>query len=677
MKQILQSFKNGKTHIVNAPAPMLKKNHVLIRTTLSLVSSGTERMLINFGRSSIIGKIKQQPEKVKDVINKIKTDGIASTLEAVKSKLDLPITMGYSNVGVVIAVGENVSHVAIGDRVVSNGAHAEIVCVPKNLCAKIPDNVSDEQASFTVLAAIALQSIRLSKPEIGECFGIIGLGIVGLLAAQILKANGCNVICFDIDKNKVQLAKRINLNAIHVTDDTDFSAKAFFLSNTQGLDGVIISASTQSNLPIKQAATLCRKKGRIVLVGVTGLEIDRNDFYQKELSFQVSCSYGPGRYDKSYEERGNDYPLPYVRWTENRNFQAILDLMSKNQIQTNALVSHHFNIEDAVKAYDLLTSNKPSMGIVLLYTEDQTSQQAIVKLPKCNIIKNERITVGVIGAGNYAYRTLVPILSKMPVRLKTITSNSSHSGYFVGKKFGFEYASTNPDEILHDSEINTVFILTRHDTHASFVIQALNARKHVFVEKPLCLTEDEEMLIHETHKQYPALRLVTGYNRRSAPHTQKIKNLLSKLNEPKCINITVNAGYAPADHWIHDPKIGGGRIVGEACHFLDLMTYLTEAEIINKNITYIDGDIETKSDKAIITLKFSDGSIGSIQYFANGHASFSKERIEIFCAGKILQLENFKVLRGFGWKNFKKMALFRQDKGHYNYIKEFITSISQ
>jgi len=658
MKQILQNLKTGQTELTEVPVPKSKSGYMLIRTSASLISAGTERMLIDFGKAGWIDKARQQPEKVQQVLDKIRTDGLMPTLDAVQSKLDQPLPLGYCNVGKIDRGPQS------GKRVISNGPHAEYVCVPENLCAEIPDSVSDEEAAFTVVGAIGLQGVRLAQPTLGESFVVTGLGLIGLLTVQILLANGCRVLGIDFDSAKCDLARQLGADAVDLSKGENPVDAAMAFSNDRGVDGVLITAATKSSDPVHQAAQMCRKRGRIVLVGVTGLELNRSDFYEKELSFQVSCSYGPGRYDPEYEEKGHDYPLGFVRWTEQRNFEAILDLMASGKLNVKPLISHRFPLESAEDAYNLISENKePYLGIVLTYDESETNAaSASVSLSApgtAQKLKPEAPVVGVIGAGNFTGQVILPALQKTEVRLKIIASGGGVSGTHLGKKFGFEESTTDAERIFSDPEINTVFITTRHNTHAQFVSDALNSGKHVFVEKPLCLTIQElDSLtgIFRTETRYlkSDTRLMVGFNRRFAPHVIKMKALLDISREPKSFIMTVNAGKIPRDHWTQDPKVGGDRIIGEACHFIDLLRFLSGSRIKASSLSELKSGV---GDTVSIQLAFEDGTIGTIHYFANGNKAFPKERLEVFTAQKILQLDNFKTLKGYGWKNFKKMRL--------------------
>ena len=684
MKQIFQHLRTGAVEITELPPPQVGMNQILIRTHRSLISPGTESMLVEFGRGNLLDKARQQPEKVRQVLEKIKVDGLLPTVEAVKSKLDQPIPLGYCNVGEVLEVGEGVEDFQAGDRVVSNGPHAEVVRVPVNLCAKVPEGVSDDEAAFTVLAAVALQGIRLIQPTLGESFVVTGLGLVGLLAVQLLKAQGCRVLGLDVDTARVELAKIYGTDAVDLSKGEDPLTAAQAFSRGRGVDGVLIAASTESNEPIHQAAQMCRKKGRIVLVGAVGMDFQRADFYEKELSFQVSCSYGPGRYDPAYEEGGHDYPIGYVRWTEQRNFEAVIDMLAEKRLDTVTLISHRFPMVEAAKAYELIGSTEPVLGILLTYDEvgEARFNRTIKLIPEgSRAVATAKPVVGVIGAGNYATRILIPALKKAGARLKTVASSGGASGVHAGRKFGFESATTDTESLLADPDINAVVIATRHDSHAHLVCQALQAGKYVFVEKPLALTREELGEIEATYERLQskgeAPLLMVGFNRRFAPHVRKMKALLNGVSEPKSLVLTVNAGEIPPDHWIQDPAVGGGRIIGEVCHFIDLLRFLVGAPVVAVQATML-GDapgVAIRDDKVSVTLRFADGSFGTVHYLANGHRSFPKERLEVFCNGRILQLDNFRRLRGYGWKGFRKLNLWRQDKGNTQSVVAFLDAI--
>jgi len=671
---------SGETRIVDVPVPRYGISDVLVQSRASLISIGTERMLVEFGKANILSKARQQPEKVRMVLEKARTDGLATTIDAVKSKLDQPLPLGYCNVGKVCKVGAGVRGVKEGDRVVSNGFHAEMVCVSQNLCAVIPDKVDDTTASFTVLAAIGLEGIRLAAPDLGESFVVTGLGLIGLLTVQLLRAHGCRVLGIDFDETKLKLARKFGAETVSLAQGENAVEAGMAFSRGRGVDGVLVCASTKSSDPVSQAARMCRKRGRIILVGVTGLELNRSDFYEKELSFQVSCSYGPGRYDLEYEDEGRDYPFAYVRWTEQRNFEAVLDMMAEGKLDIQSLISHQFNFTDAVAAYQVLSDDKQALGIILQYgdnSQEELSKKQVVLRGKDEFSTGKAIC-GFIGAGNYASRVLIPAFTQAGAQLHTIVSSGGVSAAHHGERKGFHKAATDVEVILDNPEINTVAIVTRHNSHARYVIKALKAGKHVFVEKPLCLTLAEIEEIEEVYS-HSSSRLMVGFNRRFSRHIIKMKTLLGAVKQPKAFIMTMNAGAIPADTWIQDGGVGGGRIIGEACHYIDLMRFLAGSEIVSVQARRM-GDsptVEITEDKAAITLGFADGSFGTIHYLANGGKAFPKERIEVFAGNGVLQLDNFRKLKGFSWPGFKKMNLWRQDKGQNACAADFLKSIEK
>jgi predicted dehydrogenase/threonine dehydrogenase-like Zn-dependent dehydrogenase len=686
MKQIIQNMANGVTSIVDAPSPQCSSGFLLINTTTSLISAGTERMLVGFGKATYFDKARQQPEKVKMVLDKVATDGLLTTFEAVRSKLGQPLPLGYCNVGVVAEIGANVDGFRAGDRVVSNGPHADVVKVLKNLCARIPDCVDDESAAFVVLASIGLQGIRLAQPTLGESFVVTGVGLIGLLTVQLLRAQGCRVLAIDFDETKLALARQFGAHTCNPGAGNDPVDAGLAFSRGNGIDGVIITASTQSSDPVTQAARMCRKRGRIVLVGVAGLELNRADFYEKELSLQVSCSYGPGRYDPNYEDKGHDYPLGFVRWTEQRNFEAVLDMLAGGQLDVKPLITHRFEFEDAPKAYEALTADKTGLGMLLQYISPTEQRMArSVALKPAATFAPQRPVMGFIGAGNYASRMLIPAFKAAGAQFHTIVTAGGISGVIHGEKAGFAEASTDMAALLANPSINTVAIVTRHDTHARFVARALQAGKHVFVEKPLAI--ESEGLV-EVRAAYDAAhasgaqggpQVMVGFNRRFSPQVQKMKALLLPVKEPKSFIMTMNAGAIPATHWTQDTLVGGGRIIGEACHFIDLMRFLAGSPIVTVQARRI-GDapgMTITEDKASITLGFEDGSFGTIMYLANGAASFPKERVEVFAAGRVLQLDNFRKLKGYGWPGFSKMNLWKQDKGQNACAAAFLQALDK
>jgi predicted dehydrogenase/threonine dehydrogenase-like Zn-dependent dehydrogenase len=657
MKQIIQSFKTGETILEEVPAPQVAKGTVLIQTTRSLVSLGTERMLVEFGKSNLISKARQQPDKVKQVLDKIKTEGLLPTLEAVFNKLGEPLPLGYCNVGKVIAVGEGVSEFKVGDRVASNGQHAEFVSIPKNLVAHIPDSVSDEQAAFTVIGAIGLQGIRLLNPTLGETVVVTGLGLIGLLTAQLLVANGCKVIGVDIDESKLALAKQWGIIPFNPRNG---DVVKFVEENTNGVgaDGVIITASAKTDEIISQAAKMSRKRGQIILVGVIGLNLSRAEFYEKELSFQVSCSYGPGRYDENYENRGIDYPLPFVRWTEKRNFEAILQSISSGKLQVTEMITEVIPLDNYLDIYGEIGSSK-SIASILKYNETEVVPQNTIQLKEANY-SGQKGVIGIIGSGNFTKMTMLPALKGSGANYKYIASKGGVSGTAMAQKHGFSHSTTNVDDVLKDGEVDLVLITTRHNLHASMTIKCLEAGKHVFVEKPLALnTEELENVIAAQQKS--GKTVMVGFNRRFSPHAEKMKSLLG--NSQMNVIATMNAGNIPANVWVHDMLVGGGRIVGEACHFIDLITYLTGSRVKSVCMNAMGINPEENTDNASILLKYENGSIGVINYFSNGSKSYSKERLEVYSQERTLIMDNFRKTEGFGFKNFTKLKT-KLDKGH-------------
>lgn len=688
MNQILQNLKTGVTELVDVPCPQVKPGQLLIRTTCSLVSAGTERMLVDFGKAGLIDKARQQPDKVKMVLDKVRTDGLMPTLDAVRNKLDQPLPLGYCNVGRVVAVGRGVEGFAVGDRVASNGKHAEMVAVPVNLCARIPEGVSDETAAFTVIGAIALQGIRLVQPTLGEAVVVTGLGLVGQMTVQLLRAQGCRVLGIDFDPARLALAARFGAETVNPAAGEDPILSAQRFSRGRGVDAVLVTAATRSSEPMHQAALMCRQRGRVVLVGVTGLELSRDDFFKKELTFQVSCSYGPGRYDSDYEDRGQDYPIGFVRWTEQRNFEAVLDMMAGGRLDVQPLVSHRFPLEQTLAAYAVVGGSEPSMGIVLQYPAGAEKSDALLCQPSIPLAAPARhrggetggARVGFIGSGNYATAVLIPAFKAAGARLVSVASSTGVSGVHAGKKYGFEQTTTDTEGLLADPQVNTIVITTRHNSHCRLVCEALRLGKHVFVEKPLCLSLEELAQVEAAYAKAQAQAeegaaplLMVGFNRRFAPQVQRMKALLAGVGGPKSLVMTVNAGVIPPDHWTQDPEVGGGRIVGEACHFIDLLAFLVGSDITCHHKTAM---ASATGDTVSLQLEFGDGSIGAIHYFANGSKSFAKERLEVFAAGRILQLDNFRRLTGYGWPGFKKMHLWRMDKGQKQCAKAFVEAVA-
>lgn len=658
MKQIIQDLKSGATILEDVPVPQVKEGYVLVKTTRSLVSLGTERMLVEFGKANLIDKARQQPDRVKQVLDKIKTDGLQPTLEAVFNKLGQPLPLGYCNVGRVVAVGRGVTTFKVGDRVASNGNHAEFVCVPQNLCAKIPDTVTDDEAAFTVIGSIALQGIRNLNPQLGENIVVVGLGLIGLVAAQLLKANGCNVIGTDFDQQKVDMANAFGVTAINPGKGTDPVKYVEESTSGIGADGVLITASAKSDEVIHQACLMSRKRGRIVLVGVIGLNMRRDDFYKKELTFQVSCSYGAGRYDEDYENKGHDYPLAYVRWTEKRNFQTILDAIASGRLDVKPLITEVVELENYNEIYgDMRKSG--SIASILKYPED-AQQVSVVRIDNAHSTAGGG-KIGIIGAGNYTSSMVVPCLMKAQARIKYIASAGGLNAKVLAKKAGAEMATSDYHEVLNDPEVGMVIITTRHNMHAKMVKEALEAGKSVFVEKPLCLHPEElDQIISAYKKAGDGVTLTVGFNRRFSPFAVKMKQMVG--DGPKNIVATMNAGFIPAEMWVHDLQVGGGRIIGEACHFIDLCSFLAGSKVTAVCMNAMGETPQENTDNATLMLRYENGTNAVVNYFANGSKAYAKERVEVFSQQRVFIIDNWRRLEGYGAKGFSKMK-GTMDKG--------------
>ncbi len=672
MKQLIQNYKTGNLGIYEVPVPICEDYGCLVKTTASLVSAGTEKMIVDIAKKSLLGKAKARPDLVKQVIDKMKKEGIKNTLEKVFTKLDTPIPLGYSIAGRVIEVGKKVDNFSIGDRVAGGGAgyanHAEINYIPKNLMVKIPDGVDDIDASFVTVGAIALQGVRRTNPLLGEKIAVMGLGLIGQLTVQILKANGCKVIGSDVDPDKLKLAKE--LGADEVCHASELIAKAKDFSNGYGVDAVIITASAKTNQLVYDAADISRMRGRVVIVGMVGMDIPRNEYYKKELDLRLSMAYGPGRYDPNYEEKGIDYPYDLVRFTEQRNFEAFLGLIEEGKVTPKKLITHTFDFEDALKAYDLLEGkiNEKYLGIVLTY-KDEVKQDRVIKRNDKPIKANE-VNVALIGAGNFTKSVILPTIKKVDgINLVGLVTSTGVSAESVGRKYDFKYIATSSEELLKKDEINSVIITTRHNTHANEVLKALKYKKHIFVEKPLCITEEE---LEEINTAYDgSVVLQVGFNRRFSPFVQEMKKIVG--NNPMSINYRINAGIIPKDVWIQDREIGGGRIIGEVCHFIDTCSYLTGSEVdevvafcVNKKDQSIPDE-----DNVSILLKYKNGSTATITYFAYGDSSMPKEYIEVFAPNVSISMNDFKEMTVYknGKKEKKKLA--NQDKGFLNEFKAF------
>ncbi len=672
MKQVLQNLRSGETKVTEVPRPGLGSNDVVVRTRRTLISAGTERMLVEFGKAGLIGKARSQPDKVKQVLDKIKTDGLMPTLEAVFNRLDEPLPLGYCNAGIVEEVGAKVTEFKPGDRVISNGPHAEFVCVPRTLCAKIPDNVSDDDAAFTVLSSIALQGVRLLQPNLGDRVAVIGLGLVGLVAVQLLKASGCEVLGVDLNPERLALAESFGVETVNAGSGDPITAAMSWTAG-KGVDAVLITAATKSDEPMHQGAEMCRKRGKIIMIGNAGLNLRHSDFYEKELSFQLSCSYGPGRYDEAYEQGGQDYPYGFVRWTEQRNMQAILESLSAGRLKVDKLITHHFHLDTAPDAYEKVQNDRSALGVILEYGETADDRRIIDTAG--HISDPSRPVLGVIGAGNFTKVTLMPALAKAEAEIAWIANLRGPASAHLASKFDAGKATTDYKEVLADPAVQAVMITVRNQMHTGFAIEALQAGKHVFVEKPLAINPDQLTQLVEAYQQAGDRQLMVGFNRRFSPHIVKMKELLTARSEPVSMSMTVNAGAIPADDWNHDLNLGGGRIVAEGCHFIDLMVFLAGAPVVSVAAAQFGPGVAVQDDKMSITMTFADGSIGTVHYLANGTKSYPKEMLEVFTEGRILKMENFRRTLGFGMAGFKKFKTSRQDKGHRAEMKAFVDLI--
>lgn len=676
MKQILQNLRTGKTEITEVPAPECGRGMVKIKTISSLISVGTERMLVEFSKGGFIAKAKSQPDKVKQVLDKIKTEGLMPTLETVFKRLDEPLPLGYCNVGKVIETGAGVTGFNVGDIVVSNGPHAEIVSVPVNLCAKVPEGVDTEEAAFTVLGAIGLQGIRLLEPTLGEKIVVFGTGLIGLVTVQLLRASGCEVMAVDIDPKRLAMAEKYGATICDASNG-DPVAAALSWTEGKGVDGVIITASAKTDDIVHQAAKMCRKRARIVLVGVVGLNLKRSDFYEKELTFQVSCSYGPGRYDDKYELKGEDYPLGFVRWTEKRNFEAVLGAIASGGLKVKELITDRAQLSDVPGIYDRISLSKDVLGVIIKYGVEASLSKTVEITPEKGAVSSGRCTAAILGAGNFAKMTMAPALSKSGARLEYVSDlKNVASAAYIAKKYGFKKAGSDTEAVLADNAINTVFIATGHNSHAYLVEKCLEAGKHVFVEKPLAMNDEELNEVKASIDKNPDKQVMVGYNRRFSPYTVKMKELLRGRSEPLAMNFNCNAGIIPPDVWVHDAELGGGRIIGEACHFIDLLGFLADSQVVSVAAFEMGGGVATHEDKMTIILEFADGSIGNINYFGNGHKAYPKETLEVYSEGRILKLDNFRSLEGYGFKRFSRMK-GKIDKGHLAEFKAFVERVEK
>lgn len=680
MKQLLQNTRSGKSTVEDVPVPTPREGQALVKTEASLVSAGTERMVVEFAEKSLVGKARSRPDLVKQVIDKGKREGWVNTAQAAFNRLDQPMALGYSSAGTIVALGKNMSGFKVGQRVACAGGgyatHAEYNVVPRNLLTPLPKNVDFESAAFTTLGAIALHGFRLAEPQIGENVAIIGMGLLGLLAAQIATAAGCNVLGIDVDPARITLASSLGLKAVRRADAVDSSVA--FTAN-RGFDAILICADTKSNDPVELAGVIARDRARVVATGAIGLTFPRKVYYEKELSFINSRSYGPGRYDLNYEEHGKDYPLGYVRWTEGRNFEAVVELMGSGKLKVRPLITHRFAIEEATKAYDVITgkAKEEFLGVLLTYPEGKTKEERRIVFPATVHRLSSTVKLGVLGAGSFANSVLLPAIQKAgDIQLVGIASSGGLHAQHSGKKFGFQYATSSEDEIINDPKVNTIAILTRHDTHAELVVKALRAGKHVFVEKPLAITSSQLSVISKQLLKTDNCLLITGFNRRFSPLAQSLSSFFLHRNEPMHIHYRVNAGPIPLNHWTQDPNIGGGRIIGEGCHFADFITFLVGEAPVSVSAYALPDHGKYREDNVSMTFTFPDGSIGVVDYLANGDKSFPKERVEVFCGGQIAVLDDFVSLTTVK-DGKKKEASGAQNKGWVDEWKVFVTTIRE
>jgi predicted dehydrogenase/threonine dehydrogenase-like Zn-dependent dehydrogenase len=678
MKQLIQNFKTGELYVDDVPMPSISRGMVLVENDCSLISTGTERDTVNIAQASLLGKARQRPDLVAQVLQNLNKEGLSATISKVKTKLDSLKALGYSTSGTVITSMDKNGMFKPGDRVACAGqdyaSHAEIVAVPQNLVAHIPENVSSEEAAFTTLGAIALQGVRQADPKLGETICVIGLGLIGQITCQLLKANGCSVFGIDLDDGLVKLANESASSLAMNRNDPNLISGCINFTNGHGFDSIIITAATHSNNPVELSAEIVRKKGKIIIVGAVKMDIPRDPhFYKKELDLRMSCSYGPGRYDPNYEESGNDYPYAFVRWTEQRNMEAFLDLISRKVIDIKPLITHVFDISDAEKAYSIILgkTKEAHIGILLKYSIDKHKHQTLVQVKNTPIAK---INIGFIGAGSFAQSYLIPGVKLYGASLDGVATSHGITSKNVADKFTFNFCSSDTNDILNKKEIDTVFIATPHSSHTELVIKALEAGKNVFVEKPLAINIDQLNSVINAKVKFPH-PLMVGFNRRFAPISENIKQKFKNVSEPLVINIRVNAGLIPKGHWIQNPEIGGGRIVGEICHFIDLMQYFTDAEpvkVFAESISTCNYQITTDDNIAIV-VKFRNGSVGNLIYLANGDKSMPKEKIEVFGAGKIGVINDFRD--GLFYRNSKPTNLKSSGKGHKEEINSFLHAV--
>ena len=682
MKQVLQNRKTGRPFVGEVPVPTVQDGRVLVRTVASLISAGTERASVELVSKGLLQEARQRPDLVKAVVAKVKSEGLLNTFASVRDKMAASSTLGYSAAGIVAAVAHDATEFHVGDRVACAGvgfaSHAEMLSVPKNLCVHLPDEVSFEAGAFGTLGAIALQGVRLAEPTLGESVVVIGLGLVGQLTVQLLKANGCRVFGLDLDPARVSLAMELGADRAVVSHE-EAAGEIDKWTRGRGADAVLITAATDSNQPVELAARVSRLKGRVIVVGMTGLDIPRQPFFSRELKLIISMSYGPGRYDPDYEERGHDYPLPYVRWTEKRNIESFLELVGDKRVNVERLTTHRFRIEDAERAYELISadSREPYLGVLLNYDPNRQIDYRVQLTPSVHRAE-KAIRLGVIGAGGYVPAMLLPHFKSEGVEFRSIVTASGVSAHDVGKRFGFAQALSSAGEVIEDPDINLIVVGTRHDLHAELAIRALAENKNVFVEKPLALNDQSLDLVLEDAANSTG-RLMVGFNRRFSPLAQRAKDFFTGVDSPLSMLYRVNAGRIPKEHWTQDALEGGGRIVGEVCHFIDLMQFLAGAP----PVSVFAESVSAKSDKTIdadsvfITLRFADGSNGAIAYLSEGDKSLPKERLEIFGGSRTFVLDDYRRATLHKDGREEQVTLKAQDKGQREQIRRVCASILQ
>ena len=687
MKQVTQHNRSGAIKVIPVPRPAVRPGFVLVRTACSVISAGTERASVTSRKSSLLDRARKNPDLVLKVLEQVRQYGLAATYRRVRGRLDASSAMGYSVAGTVVAIGAGVSHVRPDDRVACAGAgyasHAEYVLVPENLCCRMPKGVTFAEAAYTTIGSIALQGVRQTEPTLGETVVVIGLGLIGQITVQLLKANGCVVVGVDLDAEAVKLALRSGADAaVHRTRD-DVKSVVHHWTGGRGADAVIITAATPSDDPVRLAGDLCRDKGRVVLVGDVGLHLPRGPYYMKELDFRLSRSYGPGRYDPSYEEQGRDYPAGYVRWTENRNMGEFLRLLGKKALDLSLLTTHRFVIDEAERAYALVAGQKGGrkerfVGVLLEYPEtSDRSDDAVVRISGGETPRTNALSIGFIGAGSFAQASLLPTIQSAPgVTLLSVCTGNGLNASNVAMSFGFRSATADPERIIEDPKVGTVFIATRHNLHAPITIAALNAGKHVFVEKPLAMNDAELAEVVRAHRLAAGrtgASVMVGFNRRFAPLVQGMKEFFGTAAGPFVMNYRVNAGVLPSTHWTRDRVEGGGRILGEVCHFVDLMQYVAGAAPVEVFASALGKAAD--DDSVVANVRFANGSVGTITYAANGDRAVPKEYFEAFSTGRTAILDNFQRLTLFRQGKMEEHRRSTIDKGHHEEVRRFLEAV--